>query len=114
MKMIKGIIQKPYQGIIRSFLYLTASRLDIVFSICIYTRFQSNSKESHMLVIKRILRYLVDTQNLGLWYSKQSSIDLIVYSNVDYDGYKIDRKNTSGTFQFLRLNDVIPINLISE
>ena len=51
--------------------------------------------------IKRILRYLVHTPNLGLWYPKGSKFDLLGYSDFDYAGYKVDRKGTSGTCQFL-------------
>ena len=54
-----------------------------------------------MLAIKKIFRYLVNTPNLGLWYSKQSLIDLIGYSDVDYGGCKIDRKSTSDDANFL-------------
>ena len=68
-----------------------------MFGVCIYARFQSNPKESHMLAVEKIFKYLMDTQNLGLWYSKHSSIDLIGYSDIDYSGYKIDRKSTNDT-----------------
>ena len=78
---------------ISSLLYLTASRSDILFSICMYARFQSNPKESHMLAVKKNFRYLVNIPNLALWYSKQSSIDLIGYSYADYRRCKIDRKS---------------------
>ena len=67
-------------------------------------RFQSNSKESHIIVAKRIIRYLKGTSNLGLWYSKDSSLKLIGYSDADYGGCRIDRKSTSGTCQFLGSN----------
>ena len=85
-------------------LYLTASRPDILFSVCVYARFQSNPKESYIIVVKRIIRYLKGTSNLGLWYSKDSSLNLIGYSDADYGGYKIDKKSTSGTCQFLGSN----------
>ena len=62
----KSVDLKFYRGIIGSLLYLTASRPDIMFSICLYTRFQSNPKESHLNAVKRILRYLNGTQTLGL------------------------------------------------
>jgi hypothetical protein len=51
--------------------------------------------------VKRIMRYLVLTPNLGLWYPKGSHFDLIGYSNADYAGCKVDRKSISGTCQFL-------------
>ena len=99
-----SIDQKLYRGMIGSLLYLTASRPDIQFSICICARFQVNPKESHISAIKRIIRYLKGIINLGLWYSKDSSINLIGYSNADYGGCKIDRKSTSETCQFLGCN----------
>ena len=85
-------------------MYLIASRHDILFSVCVYARFQSNPKESHMLAAKRIIRYLKRTSNLGLWYSKNSSLNLVRFFDADYGGYKIDKKSTSGTCQFLGLN----------
>jgi hypothetical protein len=47
------------------------------------------------------MRYLVYTPKFGLWYPKGSTFDLTGYSDVDYAGCKIDRKSTSGTYQFL-------------
>jgi hypothetical protein len=63
--------------------------------------FQADPKECQLRVVKRILRYLVHTPNFGLWYPKESTFDLIGYSDVDYARCKIDRKSTSGTCQFL-------------
>jgi hypothetical protein len=68
-------------------------------SMC--ARFQSDPKECHLVAVKRILRYLVSTPCFGIWYPKGSTFDLIGYSNFDYVGCKVDRKNTSGTCQFL-------------
>jgi hypothetical protein len=46
------------------------------------------------------MRYLVLTPYLGLWYPKGAHFELIGYFNADYVGCKMDRKSTSGTFQF--------------
>jgi hypothetical protein len=89
--------QKVYRSIIGSLLYLCASRPDIMLSVCMCARFQAAPKECHMRDVKRIMRYLVLTPNLGLWYPKGSHFDLIGYSDVDYTGCKVDRKSTSGT-----------------
>ena len=86
---------------IGSLLYLTASRPDIMFCVCLCTRFQACHKESHLIAFKRIFRYLIGTQNLGLWYPKKSFLELISFSDADYVGSKTDRKSTSGTCQFL-------------
>ncbi|KAH9792990.1 Integrase catalytic domain-containing protein [Citrus sinensis] len=97
----KEVDIKIYRGMIESLLYLTASRPDIMFSVCLCARFQSCPKESHILAVKRIFRYLIGTINLGLWYPRGTHIDLTCYSNADFAGYKVDRKSTSGTCHFL-------------
>ena len=90
-----------YRGMIGSLLYLTASRPDIMFSVCLCARFQANPKESHLCAVKRIFRYLNGTKDLGLWYPKATSFELVSYSDADFAGCKIDRKSTSGTCHLL-------------
>jgi hypothetical protein len=97
----KHVDQKLYRSMIGSLLYLCASRLYIMLSVCMCARFQANPKECHLVAVKRILRYLVHTQNLGLWYPKGSSFDLFGYSDSDYAGCKVHRESTTGTCQFL-------------
>jgi hypothetical protein len=62
----KSIDQKVYRPMIGSFLYLCASRLDIMLSVCICARFQSDPKKCHLMAVKCILRYLVHTPYIGL------------------------------------------------
>jgi hypothetical protein len=97
----KFVDQKAYQSMIGSLLYLCASRPDIMLSVCMCARFQSDPKECHLVAVKRILRYLVSMPCFGIWYPKGSTFDLIEYSNSDYAGWKVDRKSTSRTCQFL-------------
>nr|CAD1836378.1 unnamed protein product [Ananas comosus var. bracteatus] len=97
----KDVDIKLYRGMIGSLLYLTASRPDIMFSVCFCVRFQAQPKESHLVAVKRILRYVKGTLNLGLWYPKGTNFNLIGFSDVDFAGCNVDRKSTSGTCQFL-------------
>ena len=90
-----------YRSMIGSLLYVTASRPDVLFSVCICARFQSSLRESHLKATKRILRYLKCTQNFGLWYPKGAKFELVGYSDLDYVGCKVERKSTSGTCQLL-------------
>ena len=69
-----SVDQKLYRGMIRSLLYLTASRSDIMFSVCLCARYQSNPKKSHLKVVKKIIRYLNGIQNIGLWYDRESQV----------------------------------------
>ena len=97
----KSIDSTMYRGMIGSLLYLTASRPDIMYSVCLCARFQSCPKESHLSAVKRILRYLKGTMNIGLWYSKGDNFELIGFSDADFAGCRVERKSTSGTCHFL-------------
>jgi hypothetical protein len=93
--------QKEYRSMIGSLLYLTVTRPDIQFSVCLCARFQASPRTSHRQVVKRIFRYLRHTPDFGLWYSASSSLALHGFSNADFAGCRLDRKSTSGTCQFL-------------
>jgi hypothetical protein len=97
----KSVDQKAYWSMIGSLLYLCTSRPNIMLSVCMCARYQSNPKECHLMAVKRILRYLVATPCFGIWNPKGSTFDLIGYSDSNYAGCKVDRKSTSGTCQFL-------------
>ncbi|MCH82973.1 copia-type pol polyprotein [Trifolium medium] len=97
----KSVDESKYRGMIGSLLYLTASRPDIMFSVCMCARFQANPKESHLSAVKRIMRYLIGTQKMGLWYPKGTDCTLVGYSDSDFAGCKMDRKSTSGTCHLL-------------
>ncbi|GJY56912.1 hypothetical protein Tco_0456027 [Tanacetum coccineum] len=90
-----------YRSMIGSLMYLTASRLDIMFAVCACSRFQVNPKTSYLSAVKRIFRYLKGKPKLGLWYPRVSSFDLKAYSDSYYAGANIDRKSTTGGCQFL-------------
>jgi len=97
----KGVDQTKYRELIGSLLYLTASRLNIMFAICLSARYQANPKESHFKAAKRIMKYLKETSSVGLWYPFHSPIHLIGYSDSDFADCKLDRKSTSGTCHLL-------------
>jgi len=80
----KEVDQTKYRGFIGSLLYLTTSRPNIMFVVCLCVRFQTNPKESHLKAAKRILKYLKGTTNVGLWYPSHSPIHLIGYSDSDF------------------------------
>jgi len=90
-----------YRGLIGSFLYLTTSRPNIQFGVCLCARFQANPKELHLKVAKRILKYLKGTTNVGLWYPCDSNITLSGFLDFYYAGCKLDRESTSGTCHLL-------------
>ncbi|GJT67883.1 putative ribonuclease H-like domain-containing protein [Tanacetum coccineum] len=90
-----------YRSMIGSLMYLIASRPDIMFAVCACARFQVSPKSSHLLVVKRIFRYLKGKPSLGLWYSKDSPLELVAYTDSDYAGATQDRKSTTGGCEYL-------------
>ena len=97
----KNIHIKLYRSMIGSLLYLTASRPGIIFSLCLCAWFQSCPKESHLIAVKHITRYLKDTIEMGLWYPKTRQFPMTSFLDADYAGCRVDRKSTSETCQFL-------------
>jgi hypothetical protein len=93
--------QREYRSMIGSLLYLTVTRPDIHFVVCLCARFQASPRHLHRQAVKRILRYLKHTLEFGLWFSASSSLSLRGFSDADFAGCRIDRKSTSGTCHFL-------------
>ncbi|XP_065629150.1 uncharacterized mitochondrial protein AtMg00810-like [Quercus suber] len=92
----KSVDPSLYRSMIGSLLYLTASRLDISYSVGVCARYQANPKESHMTALKRIIKYVKTTAEFGVWYSKDTNSVLAGYSDADWAGNADDRKSTSG------------------
>ena len=81
---------------IGSLLYLTASRPDISYNVRVCARYQADPKESHMIALKRIIKYVKTTANFGVWYIKDTNDILAGYFDTDWTGNADDRKSTSG------------------
>ncbi|GJY03009.1 retrovirus-related pol polyprotein from transposon TNT 1-94 [Tanacetum coccineum] len=90
-----------FRGMVGSLMYLSASRPDIVFVVCMCARYQAKPTEKHLHAIKRIFRYLKGTIHMGLWYPKDSGFALRAFADADYAGCQDTRRSTSGSAQFL-------------
>jgi hypothetical protein len=82
----KSTDQRKYRSMIGYLLYVTASKLDVMQAVGQVARFQETPKESHVLAVKRIFRYLKGTEDFGLWYPKGKYLSLIAYTNADWVG----------------------------
>ncbi|GKB79298.1 hypothetical protein Tco_0946193 [Tanacetum coccineum] len=91
-----------YRGMIGILLYLMASSSDIMFSVCLCTRFQEAPKTSHLEAVKRFFRYIKGASQLGLWYPKGTGVETIIYADFDHVGDYVDRKSTRGVCTFMR------------
>nr|GFB35129.1 uncharacterized mitochondrial protein AtMg00810-like [Tanacetum cinerariifolium] len=97
----KTVDPSHYRGMIGTLLYLTASRPDFQFAICMCAWYQARPTEKHVHAIKRIFRYLHGTVNRGLWYPKDSSVALTTFADADHAGCQDTRRSTSRSVQFL-------------
>ncbi|GJU13310.1 retrovirus-related pol polyprotein from transposon TNT 1-94 [Tanacetum coccineum] len=105
-KALYGLKQAPrgkqvdatlYGGMIGSLMYLTSSRPDLIYVVCLYARYQEKPTEKHLQAVKRIFRYLKGTINMGLWYSKDTDISLTTNADADHTGCQDTRHSTSGS-----------------
>ena len=93
--------QTKYRSMIGSLMYLTASRPDLLFAVCMCARYQSKPTKRHLEAVKRVFRYLVGTTHMGLWYPKETAMELTAYADADHAGCQDTRRSTSGGAQFL-------------
>ncbi|GJY44610.1 hypothetical protein Tco_0432823 [Tanacetum coccineum] len=82
-------------------MYLTASRPDLTFVVCMCARYQAKPTKKHLHAVKRIFKYLRGTVIMRLWYPKDSSIALTTYADVDHAGFQDTRRSTSRSMQLL-------------
>ena len=84
-----------------SLLHLTASSLNIMFSVCLYVRFQKEPRKIHLYDVKRIFRYLIETSNLGLCFKREIEYRLLGYCDMNFIGDRVEQKRTSRGCQFI-------------
>nr|GEU85510.1 uncharacterized mitochondrial protein AtMg00810-like [Tanacetum cinerariifolium] len=98
---VKQVDTTLYRGMIGSLMYLTASRPDLSYAICLCARYQAKPIKKHLQAVKQIFQYLNGTINMGLWYLKDTIMSLTAYADADHAGCQDTRRSTSGSVQFL-------------
>ena len=92
----KSVDSSLYKSMIGILIYLTTSRPNISYSVGVCARYQANPKESHMIVLKRIIKHVKSTANFSVWYSKDTNDVLAGYFDADWPSNANDRKSTLG------------------
>jgi hypothetical protein len=59
-----------YKQLVGSLMYLIATRPDLMYVVCLISRFMANPTEIHLQAAKKVLRYLNGTMDLGIFLSK--------------------------------------------
>lgn len=96
--------RSPYRQVVGALQYLTLTRPDIAFAVNKACQFMHSPTEEHWCAVKRILRYLKNTVNHGLFFSKHSRLCLEAFSDADWVGCVDDRRSTGGYAIYLGNN----------
>nr|GEW01009.1 integrase, catalytic region, zinc finger, CCHC-type, peptidase aspartic, catalytic [Tanacetum cinerariifolium] len=72
--------QTRFHGMVSSLMYLTASRPDLVFVVCMCARYHASPIKKHLEALKWVFQYLRGTINWGLWYPKDTDMTKILSS----------------------------------
>ncbi|GKB48790.1 retrovirus-related pol polyprotein from transposon TNT 1-94 [Tanacetum coccineum] len=79
--------QTRFYSMVDSLMYLTASRPDLIFVVCMCARYQASPTKKQLEALKRVFRYLKETINWGLWYPKDTAMELMAYADADRPDY---------------------------
>jgi hypothetical protein len=85
-----------YMQMVCSLMYLTSTRLDIMFVVNLLSRYLAHPAELHLQAVKRVLRYIKGTLSYGIFYKQSGDVELLAYTDNDYAGDLEDRKSTLG------------------
>ncbi|XP_031280328.1 uncharacterized protein LOC116138799 [Pistacia vera] len=90
-----------YRSLIGCLLYLTATKLDLMYATSLLSRFMSNPSEIHLRVAKRVVRYIKGIPEFGVWFKRFEDFQLVRYSDSDWAGSIDDIRSTSDYMFFL-------------
>ena len=84
--------QTLYKSMIGKLQYVVHSIPNIALSVGIVSIFSMNPRENHLILVKRIMRYLKGIEEFGLYYKKNEKFELRDYTNADWAGNIDDKK----------------------
>lgn len=87
----------PYREAIGSLHFLAdKTRPDICFAVNFLSRFMEKPTDEHVAAVKRVIKYLKKTLNVGLFYFSNTTFDVQCYSDADFAGCLDTRRSTTG------------------
>ncbi|KAL0558914.1 hypothetical protein IC582_003501 [Cucumis melo] len=84
-----------FRSIVGGLIYLTHTRPDISYSICVISTFMQCPSRDHFGAEKRVMRYIAGTIEYGMWYSKVSDSKLCEFIDSDWASSLDDRRSVS-------------------
>ena len=85
-----------YRKLVGSLLYLTHTRPDLSYDVSVVARYMQWTHEVHWKAAKKILQYVQGTKSFGVHYVLSSLLELVGFSDSDWDGDPNEKKSTSG------------------
>ena len=95
-----------YRSIVGALQYLTRTSPDLSFSVNFVSQFMHAPTISHLKMVRRILRYVKGTINLGLDFISHTTLDLYAFFDSDWAGCQTTRRSTTGYYTFLGQNPI--------
>jgi hypothetical protein len=93
-----------YRSIVGGLQYFTLTRLDLAFSVNKVCQFLHSPTTVHWTAVKRILRYIMHTLDIGLRIRKSNSTLVSAFSDADWAGSIDDKRSTGGFAIYLGSN----------
>ena len=90
-----------YQKLVGRLIYLSHTRPDIAFAVSVVSQHMHSPKEAHLQAVYKILRYFKSSPEKGLFFSKNASKEIEVFTDADWTGSKEDRRSTTGYCTFV-------------
>ncbi|XP_047326473.1 secreted RxLR effector protein 161-like [Impatiens glandulifera] len=86
---------RPYRALVESLIYLTITRPDIAYVVGVVSRYIQEPRKPHLEEVKKILKYINTSLDIGLLYEKDAKFVLQGYADADFVGDRDDRRSTS-------------------
>lgn len=95
---------KLYRSVVGALQYACITRPDLTYAVNKVSQFMHSPLEDHWQAVKRILRYIQGTQDMGLLLQKCSFPKLTALCDADWASDPVDRRSTSGFCIYLGSN----------
>ena len=97
----KEVDNTYFKQIVSSLMYLTSTKLDIMYAISLISRHMEKSSKVHLRATRRVLRYVKGTTDYVVFFKNKYGANLVAYTDSDYVGDINDRKSTLGNMFML-------------
>nr|KYP50304.1 hypothetical protein KK1_027879 [Cajanus cajan] len=84
-----------FRGLVGALQYLTFTRPDLSYNVNYVSQFMHAPTTMHFKMVRRILRYVKGTINVGLHLTSTTPLDLFAFSDADWAGCPTTRRSTT-------------------